>query len=113
MTDEVRVPYFIVQYSHRAVAPIRCPYINPLTNTTNIRCNQGATPRELLLEASRRNNTSLLNDLLSSLSSAEKIANLLNTATDGLGCYCLHIAASYGSCRCFQEEIEENGYQYG
>ena len=71
--------------------------------------NQGATPRELLLEASRRNNTSLLSDLLSSLSSAEKIANLLNTATDGVGCYCLHIAASYGSCRCFREGLDGLG----
>ena len=73
-------------------------YCSPtwLTWSTTI---QGASPRELLLEASRRNNTSLLGDLLSSLSSAEKIATLINTATDGVGCYCLHIAASYGSCR--------------
>ncbi|MCJ1458202.1 hypothetical protein MMC28_008573 [Mycoblastus sanguinarius] len=59
--------------------------------------DEGATPRELLLESSRRNNTSLLTDLLSSLSSPEKIAHLLNTATDGVGNYCLHVAASYGS----------------
>ncbi len=76
---------------------------------TNTLYNQGASPRELLLEASRRNNTSLLSDLLSSLSSAEKIANLLNTATDGVGCYCLHIAASYGSCRCYERGLTEVG----
>ena len=80
-------------------------YNYPLDNITNLlSSNQGASPRELLLEASRRNNTSLLNDLLSSLSSAERIANLINTATDGVGCYCLHIAASYGSCRCLRDE---------
>lgn len=73
--------------------------------------DEGATPRELLLEASRRNNTSLLNDLLSSLSSAEKIANLINTATDGLGCYCLHIAASYGSYDVLDMLLDQEGVE--
>lgn len=89
---------------------------------------QGATPRELLLESCRRNNTSLLSDLLSSLSSPspssssggsgggsgggggtgaggggskEKIATLLNESRDPLGCFCLHVAAGCGSCEFF------------
>ncbi|MCJ1238085.1 hypothetical protein MMC14_006074 [Varicellaria rhodocarpa] len=59
--------------------------------------DEGASLRELLLEACRRNNTSLLNEVLSSHSSHVEIAKLLNTAQDGVGNYCLHLAASYGS----------------
>ncbi|KAL8759290.1 MAG: hypothetical protein Q9184_003675 [Pyrenodesmia sp. 2 TL-2023] len=59
--------------------------------------SKGATPRELVLEACRRNNTSLLSEVLTSLSAPEKIADLLNNAKDGVGNHCLHIAASYGS----------------
>ncbi|KAL8833912.1 MAG: hypothetical protein Q9170_004016 [Blastenia crenularia] len=59
--------------------------------------DEGATPREIVLEACRRNNTSLLSEVLSSIPSAEKIADLLNNARDGIGNHCLHIAASYGS----------------
>lgn len=70
-------------------------YIEPVANRLS---TKGASPRELLLESCRRNNTSLLNELLSTLGSPVKIAELLNTATDGVGGYCLHIAASYGSC---------------
>lgn len=60
--------------------------------------SKGATPRELVLEACRRNNTSLLSEVLTSLPTPEKIADLLNNAKDGVGNHCLHIAASYGSC---------------
>ncbi|MCJ1307084.1 hypothetical protein MMC25_000730 [Agyrium rufum] len=59
--------------------------------------HEGASPREQLLEACRRNNTSLLHDVLSTCSSPKETAHLLNTATDGVGQYCLHIAATYGS----------------
>ncbi|KAL8904846.1 MAG: hypothetical protein Q9207_003006 [Kuettlingeria erythrocarpa] len=44
--------------------------------------DEGATPRELVLEACRRNNTSLLSEVLTSLSTPEKIADLLNNAKD-------------------------------
>ncbi|KAL9014219.1 MAG: hypothetical protein Q9173_001125 [Seirophora scorigena] len=59
--------------------------------------DEGATPRELVLEACRRNNTSLLSEVLTSLRTPEKIAELLNNAKDGVGNHCLHLAASYGS----------------
>lgn len=59
---------------------------------------QGATPRELVLEACRRNNSSLLSEVLTSLRTPERIADLLNNAKDGVGNHCLHLAASYGSC---------------
>lgn len=75
------------------------------SQTNNIQ--QGATPRELLLEACRRNNTDLLNELLADVTKAasskqqspiDQIAKLLNDSTDGIGNYCLHVAATYGSC---------------
>ncbi|KAI4178236.1 MAG: hypothetical protein L6R41_008476 [Letrouitia leprolyta] len=56
--------------------------------------DEGATPRELVLEACRRNNTNLLTEVLTSINSPEKIADLLNNAKDGIGNHCLHIAAS-------------------
>ncbi|KAL9098675.1 MAG: hypothetical protein Q9163_005711 [Psora crenata] len=59
---------------------------------------QGASPRELLLEASRRNNTSLLTEVLTSVGPGlEKIAEFLNTVTDAVGAYALHLAAASGS----------------
>jgi hypothetical protein len=67
----------------------------------------GASPRELVLEACRRNNTELLEETLAELNSAAKksgkkpadyVADILNNARDGLGNGCLHIAATYGSC---------------
>ncbi|KAL8787913.1 MAG: hypothetical protein Q9213_001940 [Squamulea squamosa] len=57
--------------------------------------DEGATPRELVLEACRRNNTSLLSEVLKSLKTPHAIADLLNNAKDGVGNHCLHIAASY------------------
>lgn len=56
---------------------------------------EGASPRELLIEACRRNNTSLLSSLFSS--NPERTAHFLNTTTDALGSSALHIAAQYGS----------------
>lgn len=66
--------------------------------------DNGASPRELLMEACRRNNTSLLEEVLSDLSAAggekatEHVAKTLNEARDGIGNGVLHLAASNGSC---------------
>ena len=70
----------------------------PRTSHALTPSTQGASPRELLLEACRRNNTNLLSELLAQLKSPERIAQLLNTATDGVGNYCLHVAAAHGAC---------------
>ena len=60
---------------------------------------QGASPRELLLEACRRNNVELLSEVLASQPKSSKATpDLLNNARDGVGNYCLHVAATYGSC---------------
>jgi hypothetical protein len=72
---------------------------------------QGASPREQVLEACRRNNTELLQGVIDGLvnktsdkaskkrSHEEQVADLLNNAVDGIGNHCLHLAATYGSCK--------------
>jgi hypothetical protein len=58
--------------------------------------DEGASPKEQLIEASRRNNTSLLTELLASPPLSSKpttIASFLNTTTDALGSSALHVAA--------------------
>ncbi|KAB8343237.1 hypothetical protein FH972_022827 [Carpinus fangiana] len=64
--------------------------------TTMADADQGATPRELLLEAARRNNTSLLDDLLATLDEPATAA-LINAAADGTGLTALLVAAKYGA----------------
>lgn len=74
----------------------------------------GASPSELLIESCRRNNTSLLTDLLSSsplLSNPTSIAKFLNTTTDALGASALHIAASYGSYEVLDVVLDQEGVE--
>jgi uncharacterized protein len=65
---------------------------------------KGASPRELVLEACRRNNTDLLQEVFDSFTKADKkgaaakVAQLLNTARDGIGNGVLHLAATNGNC---------------
>lgn len=54
----------------------------------------GASYSEQLIEASRRDNISLFEDLEKD---SKNIAELINTATDPVGNYALHIAVSNGS----------------
>ncbi|TGZ79153.1 ankyrin [Ascodesmis nigricans] len=54
----------------------------------------GASPRELLLEAARRDNTDLLNEVLEKI---QHNAEILNSAADALGNTTLHVATQYGS----------------
>lgn len=71
--------------------------------------DHGASHRELLMEACRRNNTSLLEEVLAELSTAggekatEHIAKTLNDARDGIGNGVLHLAASNGACTCEEQ----------
>jgi ankyrin repeat protein len=76
--------------------------------------DDGATPKELLFESCRRNNTALLNDLLSQpplSSDASKIASFLNTTTDGLGASGLHIAAKYGAYEVLDVILDQEGVE--
>lgn len=76
--------------------------------------DEGASPKELLIEASRRNNTSLLTDLLKSKplnSNPDSIAKFLNTTTDALGASALHIAAQYGSYEILDTILDQEGVE--
>ena len=71
----------------------------------------GATPRELLIEACRRNNTTLLTDLLSTHKSPSTTAAFLNKTTDALGASALHIAAQYGSYEVLDQILDQEGVE--
>jgi ankyrin repeat protein len=79
--------------------------------------DEGASPKEQLIEACRRNNTTLLSEIFTSPplnSSPDAIAQFLNTTTDALGSGALHIAAKYGSYEILdiildQEMVEIDG----
>jgi len=60
----------------------------------------GASPKEQILEACRRDNVELFNEVLGSMKnqSKEQVAEFFNSITDTMGNYLLHICASYGSC---------------
>ncbi|KAG8533997.1 uncharacterized protein KY384_000839 [Bacidia gigantensis] len=80
---------------------------------------EGATPRELLLESCRRNNASLLTSLLTpsspqshpSLASPPQRAHFLNTTTDGIGQCALHVAALNGSCEVLDVLLDQDGLE--
>jgi hypothetical protein len=59
---------------------------------------KGASPGELLIEAARRNNTDLLQEIIDGCGSAEKAAVLLNETKTVLGNYIYHEAALRGNC---------------
>lgn len=59
--------------------------------------SQGASVKELLIEACRRDNTELLTECLKDKSDAE-ITKLLNQTTTIMGNHLYHEAASRGNC---------------
>jgi hypothetical protein len=61
---------------------------------------KGAKPGELLIEAARRNNTDLLQEVIDGAGSPEKAAILLNETKTVLGNYIYHEAALGGNCTC-------------
>jgi len=73
--------------------------------------DEGASNRELLLEACRRNNPELLSSILESFKSSEETAQFLNTATDALGCGALHIGAQYGSYEILDMLLDQEGVE--
>ncbi|KAJ5408428.1 hypothetical protein N7509_002311 [Penicillium cosmopolitanum] len=60
---------------------------------------EGASPRELVVEACRRDQPHLLEQVLASMEekSNEEVAQFFNGVTDPLGNHALHICAIYGS----------------
>ncbi|KAF1823406.1 uncharacterized protein K489DRAFT_355429 [Dissoconium aciculare CBS 342.82] len=76
--------------------------------------DDGASPREQLVEACRRNNTTLLNELLAApplSSQTDAIAHFLNTTTDPLGSSALHIAAQYGAYDVLDTILDQEGVE--
>lgn len=59
---------------------------------------QGAKPSELLIEAARRDNTELLQEVLDGAGSEEEAAALLNSTKTVMGNYIYHEAALRGNC---------------
>ncbi|KAI9883679.1 MAG: hypothetical protein M1823_004561 [Watsoniomyces obsoletus] len=79
--------------------------------------DEGATPRELVLEASRRDNVELLQEVIDKLSktagpkSTERVAEVLNNAFDGVGNHALHLAATHGSYEVMDLILDQEGVE--
>lgn len=76
--------------------------------------DEGASPKEQLIEACRRNNTTLLTEVLESpplSSKPDSIAKFLNTTTDALGASALHVAAQYGSYEVLDHILDQEGVE--
>ncbi|KAK5110071.1 hypothetical protein LTR62_006316 [Meristemomyces frigidus] len=79
--------------------------------------DEGASPREQLIESCRRNNTDLLTTVLHSLphhkhnDQKSAIAHFLNTTTDALGAGPLHVAAQYGSYEVLDLILDQEGVE--
>ncbi|SCU86378.1 LAMI_0D01816g1_1 [Lachancea mirantina] len=72
--------------------------------------DQGASLAEQLLEASRRNNTDLLQSVIDSLGNDEtKIAELINDSKDPMDNTALHICCQYGSWEILDKILDQNG----
>jgi hypothetical protein len=93
----------------------------PVTSVTYVLTEnqQGASPREIVLEACRRNNTDLLQEVFDDFTKANKktatasIAQLLNGARDGIGNGVLHLAATNGNCTVLLSlQFWQDGYAY-
>lgn len=61
--------------------------------------DEGASPRELVVEACRRDQPHLIEQVLDSMSEKtnEEVAEFFNDVKDALGNFALHICATYGS----------------
>ncbi|KAF2757878.1 ankyrin repeat protein-like protein [Pseudovirgaria hyperparasitica] len=80
--------------------------------------DEGASPRELIFEACRRDNTTLLEEVLSDLSKGapkgkdtEYIAKTLNEARNGVGKGALHVAAECGSYEILDILLDQEGLE--
>lgn len=76
--------------------------------------DEGASPREQLMESCRRNNTELLSHLLASKPlhhNPDTTAKFLNTTTDALGASALHVAAQYGSYEVLDMILDQEGVE--
>ncbi|KAM7201894.1 hypothetical protein V8F20_004602 [Naviculisporaceae sp. PSN 640] len=72
--------------------------------------HEGATIQERLIEACRRDNTSLLSELLSSVSPSS-IPDLLNNTTTVMGNHLYHEAASRGNYDVIDMLLDQDGFE--
>jgi len=70
--------------------------------------DEGASFKEQILDASRRNNTELLAEILEN-ASPEKIPDIINHSTDALGNTPLHLTAKYGSYEVMDTLLDQEG----
>lgn len=70
--------------------------------------SQGASPRELVVEACRRDQPHLIEQVLNTMNeqSNEEVAQFFNEVTDALGNHALHICATYGSCTLYHKPTQ-------
>jgi len=83
--------------------------------------DEGATPAELVLEASRRNNTDLLREVFDQVRTAvsksrgkraeDEIAKILNRARDPVGNGVLHLAAANGNYEVLDLLLDQEGVE--
>ncbi|KAK5955331.1 hypothetical protein OHC33_004013 [Knufia fluminis] len=68
----------------------------------------GASPREQIIEACRRDNVDLFQEVLDGMKgkSKEDIAKFFNNVVDTMGNYLLHICANYGSYDVMNELLD-------
>ena len=61
---------------------------------------QGASPKEQILEACRRDNVELFQEVFVNMQSQpnDQIAMFFNNTQDTMGNYLLHVCANYGAC---------------
>lgn len=69
---------------------------------------EGASFKEQILDASRRNNTELLAEILAN-ASPENIPDIINHSKDALGNTPLHLAAKYGSFEVMDTILDQEG----
>ncbi|KXX79627.1 Ankyrin repeat domain-containing protein 1 [Madurella mycetomatis] len=84
------------------------------SRATNQEEHEGASTRELLIEACRRNNTDLLAEILSSPALADDedaAAALLNSTTTVLGNHLYHEAASQGNYEIIDMLLDRPGFE--
>jgi len=72
---------------------------------------EGAKPSELLIEACRRNNTELLQEVIDSCKNPEEVAELLNSTKTVLGNYLYHEAALRGNAEVIDMLLDQEGFE--
>lgn len=70
---------------------------------------EGASYKEQVLEAARRNNTDLLGEIIKE--SGDQITSIINDSRDALGNTPLHLAAKYGSYEVMDEILDCEGVE--